>query len=253
LFYGLIRNLQTNKIYLPNNKYNEVKSSLKKSILTLKNSLSNIKDKIDKYNPNIKKVYRIKNQLPDCKNVVENNVNDILFLHNEINILHVKCLNSIENKKPHLHNIMANLFETYKPCLTYTLYDIIDTVQDKIQLNHYNKIYDKLIILGNVDVEKYKDIFIKINENFGINIPNSRYIIQHTKRYKEINILLNKISYSCQDYIIGRTDKTKKTLIVDSKIYFKETMKPCAFILLSFLGRIPVCSCRVVVRVCVGW
>jgi hypothetical protein len=209
LHFDIIRKLRYNN--LPPNEYFSIKTQFKDSMKRLKQSLQNINDKITR-----KKVWQ---------KVPNKNINDVMYMNNQITTIQTNCINKVKRERPHLLNILSNLFDTYKPNLTLTLYDLIDVSNNKIRLNHYNESFDKLMIIGNVDLVKYKNIFIQINKYFDINLPNNSYLISHDNRYKELNKLLNNIKISCFEFIIGRTDKTRKVLIVDSKYYFKEINK----------------------------
>jgi hypothetical protein len=125
------------------------------------------------------------------KDVKSSNVNDITFIKEKLIGCQVKCINIIDKERPYLTPLVSNLFDTYRPCLVSTLYDTLDVIQDKICLTSYYEKYDKLIILGDVDISRFKKIFDKINFNFGITLPSSRYLINRIPRYKEIDRLLN--------------------------------------------------------------
>jgi hypothetical protein len=211
LHYNIIRKLRQNQI--PLNEHQRIKHQFKDSMKLLRLSLQKISDNITN-----KKVWQIVRKK-------DNNINDIMYMNNEITTLQVNCINKTRRERPHLCNIMTNLFDTYKSCLTLTLYDLIDISKNNIQLCSYIDYNNKLVIVGNIDTIKYKKLLIQINKYFDVNLPNSSYLISHDNRFKELNKLLEQIKMSCHEFIIGRTDKTRKVLIVDSKYYYKEMNK----------------------------
>jgi hypothetical protein len=242
--YGLIQKLKDGSITYEN--YLDLKGGLNNAFNRLVVSIKNINKKyIDMLNFNNCKKYGQKPLYKQKETLVnqptdqptnlpigsdnynnDRNKNDIEFILNTFKKSYAKSLDIINKQRPHLSNIIDPLVLESMDLMKTTLYETIKQCKLKnIILSSYKENIGKLVIVGDVPIKDNIDTFKQINKYFGITLPSCYSPLYNQPRYKELRKLLEKITFSCNDYVLSMTDKTKRPLVVCSKLYQSENNK----------------------------
>jgi hypothetical protein len=216
--FGIIQKLRKKNINY--RKFIYIKKELRSVFDMLISSIKHLNNLLD---DDVEYVGDIKKNRSVIDKPNKKNNNDVRYLKENIELFQVKSMNVIERYRPHLTPIVENLFREYNHSVNGSLYDLLASCNyNKMVLSTYKPCKDKIIIIGDVNVKDNYKIFVDISKYFGMTLPSSYSVLNRLDKYKDLKKLLDKIKFCCDEYMISRTDKTKRPVVVDSKIYFKE-------------------------------